>query len=628
MGDLQQIAVTQREAGRYSRPIDLDCTRPHIVENPVMVLKPNQRCGNLWDIRISALAMLVVTDEQDALCSRVILIARKFIHQLQHTGSNQRKDCFEQFLVALVAPMTIRRYHIEPDFHRASNHRKFDRNPWLVRKRILFWPKVSIVSFATHLQQLCRILIHTETLREDQVRVAKLAKSLAEFLDLLQAQRAWWNPEAPAINDFQRQRIAAAEMRGLRDLDRELRVNNFLILGELGAGGMGIVHKAWSVEFEQFTAIKRLLYNNADHRDRLERESKILRVLNDPLIAQYIAFEPIEDGGGFLLAMEYVAGTSLQEYLQRHPFVDEPTTVNWAVAILKALSHTHSRNVVHRDVTPRNIMIISKSGDIPLKLLDFGLGKIVGSLSHVLQLPEDNVVLTQMGCGFGTPRYMSPEQFSDAASVTAASDLYSLGCVLFEMLTGQPPFPIPNNQYPALLTAHTHRRPPDIRSFRSDISEPLSFVIMRMLEKDPGKRQSASEFAELLTGRKKVRQVVNVQIGESDSADTGTQGTGSAAFADSRDEVKLKPVVRPARSDRDSQKASIDNLGDVALSTSLHPNVQWFRYLIPQAPLTAASGHIDSEVTLPDIYLAYTRIRKWLILGGLGLLMWLVFQSL
>jgi len=482
------------------------------------------------------------------------------------------------------------------------------------------------VSFSTRLQQLCRILIHTETLREDQLRPTERAKSLAEFLDLLQKQRAWWNAEVPAINDYQRQRIAAAEMRGLRDLDRELRVNNFLILGELGSGGMGVVHKAWSIEFEQFTAIKRLASNNVVFRDRLEREAKILRVLDDPLISQYVAFEPVEDGGGFLLAMEYVAGTTLQNYLQRNSPVDVPTATKWAVALLKALSHAHARDVVHRDVTPRNIMVISKSGDLPVKLLDFGLGKIVGSLSKVVRLPEDQIDLTGTGAAIGTPRYMSPEQFNDAASVTGASDLYSLGCNLFEMLTGQPPFP--GTQFIPLLRAHINSPPPDIRSFRSDISEPLSSVIMRMLDKDPRKRQSADEFIDLLTGKTEVRQVVKVKSGETATVGASARETKSSAYAESFAETKLKPVVRPGQSDRDPCEVPVASRSFAAPGPALHPTVPWFRHLFPKAPLTVASGHIDSEVTIADIYLAFTRIRKWLILAGLGLLMWLVFQSL
>ncbi len=477
------------------------------------------------------------------------------------------------------------------------------------------------MSSSARLQQLCRILIHTETLREDQLRPTSAAKSLAEFLDLLQKQRAWWNSEFPAINDFQRQRIAAADIRGLRDLDRELRVNNFLILGDLGEGGMGVVQKGWSFEFEQHVAIKRLARNDVVLRDRLEREAKILRVLNDPLIAQYVAFEPIEDGGGFLLAMEYVAGITLHNYLQRNSPVDVPTSANWAVALLKALSHAHARDVVHRDVTPRNIMVISKTGDLPVKLLDFGLGKIVGSLSKIVLLPEVQIDLTGTGVGMGTPRYMSPEQFNDAATVTGASDLYSLGCNLFEMLTGQPPFP--GTQFVPLLRAHINTPAPDIRSFRSDISDSLSTVIMRMLDKDPRRRQSADEFVDILTGKAEARHFANVQIAETSGVRSNAKDTSSSAFAESPGQVKLKPVARPTGSDRNLQTANMD---DVAASTSLHPTVPWFRHLIPQASLTGASAHIDSEVTLAELYLAWIKVRKWLILAGIGVLLWLMFR--
>jgi len=481
------------------------------------------------------------------------------------------------------------------------------------------------MSFAIRRQQLIHILVHTEILREDQVRAVARAESLSQFLDLLQMQRAWWNPDLPAVNDYQRLRLAASDTRGLRDLDRDLRVNNFLILGELGSGGMGIVHKAWSIEFEQLTAIKRLTLNNVIHRDRFEREAKILRILDDPLIAQYVAFEPIEDGGGFLLAMEYIAGTTLKDFLQRNPPVDTVTATNWAIALLKALSHAHSRNVVHRDVTPRNIMIISKSGEVPVKLLDFGLGKIVGSLSTVVRLPD---IRTETGAAIGTAPYMSPEQFNDAASVTGATDLYSLGCNLFEMLTGRPPFP--GTQFVPLLRAHLHTAPPDIRTFRSDIPDPLRLVIMRLLDKDPGNRQSADEFRDILIGKAAVRSLEAVQVGN--FRNIGTHDRAPTQRQDPPDKGPNQQRTSPVQpgdmpNGLPSGMPTARTASNLQIAT-LHPAVQWFRHLIPKSPLTAANGNIDSEVTPADLYLAFIRIRKGLFFLGLVLLLWFLFQAL
>ena len=260
-----------------------------------------------------------------------------------------------------------------------------------------------------HLQRLANILVQTEVLRKSQWRSAiTQTPDCSLVLDHLQNQSAWWKADEPAITDYQRKRIAASELNRLRDLDRELRVNNFLIVDELGAGGMGTVHKAWSLEFDEFVAIKRL--SSTDHvlRDRFDREARILRMLDDPLIAHYVAYEPIEDGDGFLLAMECVTGTTLREYLGQTTDVRIDDVIRWGVAILQALAHVHERSIVHRDVTPRNIMMIDGDASLPIKLLDFGLARTTESLSRVHNIPDFHLDLTSTGAALAGQRQVRP----------------------------------------------------------------------------------------------------------------------------------------------------------------------------------------------------------------------------
>ncbi|MEJ7594114.1 MAG: serine/threonine-protein kinase [Planctomycetaceae bacterium] len=357
----------------------------------------------------------------------------------------------------------------------------------------------SVHPFPRGLDELGHLLVSLEILRSQQWKSAASGRnSLPALLDNLQTQYAWWDSSQPAITDFQRQCIVARFSQGFRDLDRDLRVNNYLILEKLGSGGMAVVHKCWSIDPGQMVAVKRLESNSQVLRERLEREARILRLLDDPRITQYVAYEPMEDGSGHLLAMEFIDGGTLRDQLKIHSRITPGLAIAWTVELLEALAHAHQAGVIHRDVTPRNIMVlrtVTEEG-LPVKLLDFGLGKVTASSLFPVPEISHHGDLTGQSQAIGTFQYMSPEQFRDTASVTGAADIYSLGCSFYEMLAGRPPFI--ETQFSALLMKHLSALPPDIRLYCPELPDFVADTVMRMLSKNPAERRSAIELKTIL----------------------------------------------------------------------------------------------------------------------------------
>ena len=340
----------------------------------------------------------------------------------------------------------------------------------------------------TSLAELGRVLVQLEVVSANQWGLASQGATSPEtVLDRLENQPAEWAGNEPALSSYQRQCIEKRLTRGLRDLDRDLRVNDFLIRAHLGEGGMGSVFLAWSLDLKRLVAVKRLMSNNLNLRDRMEQEAIILRKIKHPTIARFEAYETIDDGDGSILAMEYIQGQTLRDYCDRHDRVPLELAVSWTVQLLEALEHAHKQGIIHRDLTPRNIMIVSPPGSTPfVRLLDFGLAK----------LSETRMDLTGSQNAIGTPQFMPPEQFADAQKVTFSSDLYSLGCNLFLMLAGRPPFD--GTQFSALCIAHTTQTPPRVRDF-AQVPSHVDAVVAQMLSKNPADRGTVRQLIAKLT---------------------------------------------------------------------------------------------------------------------------------
>lgn len=248
------------------------------------------------------------------------------------------------------------------------------------------------------------------------------------------------------------------------------------ILAFLGRGGMGFVYKARQTRLDRTVALKIMkqdLAADSEFRSRFDREAKALAALNHPNVVQI--FDVGHEDDLFFLTMEYVEGVSLREVLSTQTLSPEKA-LRYVPQICDALEYAHERGVVHRDIKPENILIDTEGN---LKIADFGLAKMTVDPTH----PTQSVV-TVTGRNMGTPHYMAPEQCENMGSVDHRADIYSLGVVLYEMLTGELPigrFPVPSE--------------------RVQVDVKLDEVVLKALEKDPHRRyQRASELRNEVTG--------------------------------------------------------------------------------------------------------------------------------
>ena len=258
------------------------------------------------------------------------------------------------------------------------------------------------------------------------------------------------------------------------------------IVDQLGAGGMGVVYRARDARLQRDVAIKVLPVDalaNDTARSRFRREGLALAKLSHPSIA--MVFDVGEWEGSSCIVMECIAGRSLADAIAAGPLTVREV-LDLGVEIADALEEAHGQGIIHRDLKPANVMVTGKGH---AKVLDFGVAKLL----HGVDLSRAR---TETVGSVGTPLYMSPEQ-ATGADVDARTDIWSLGVLLYEALTGEPPF---NASHPmAVLNAITNETPKSVTSRRSDVPGALDAVIMRALAKTPdGRYGSAAEMAEAL----------------------------------------------------------------------------------------------------------------------------------
>jgi eukaryotic-like serine/threonine-protein kinase len=210
--------------------------------------------------------------------------------------------------------------------------------------------------------------------------------------------------------------------------------------------------------------------------ERFLREIKLASRLDHPHIARLL--DSGERDWLVYYVMSYVEGATLREYLDSSRRLSLAETLRIADDLLDALAHAHGQGIIHRDVKPANV-VVSAEGAI---LLDFGIARAVAA--------SGTDQLTRSGIAVGTSTYMSPEQITAAVNIDHRCDLYSVGCVLFECLTGQPPFYHRNEA--VVLQLHLTQAAPDVRTLRSDTPADLAQGIARALAKNPEERWSSA----------------------------------------------------------------------------------------------------------------------------------------
>jgi serine/threonine-protein kinase len=264
-------------------------------------------------------------------------------------------------------------------------------------------------------------------------------------------------------------------------------ISHYRIVERLGGGGMGVVYKAQDTRLERFVALKFLPENLAQDKNAMERfrrEAKTASALNHPNICTIHDIGEHENGA--FIAMECLNGVTLMSLVRNQPMELE-RVLRISSELADALGATHEKNIIHRDLKPGNIFIL-ESGQA--KILDFGLAKICSSADEANDYAT--LTLTQAGVVMGTLPYMSPEQLQ-GLRVDHRTDIFSLGAVLYEMATGQQPFPGTSSM--EISAAILRDAPKAVREVRAELPEALQKIVDRCLAKEPSARyRSAAEF--------------------------------------------------------------------------------------------------------------------------------------
>jgi serine/threonine-protein kinase len=265
-------------------------------------------------------------------------------------------------------------------------------------------------------------------------------------------------------------------------------IGNYKITEKIGEGGMGSVYKGVDLMLEREVAIKALrpeLARQPDIVERFRAEAVTLAKLNHPNIATLYSF--LRQGDDFFMVMEFVRGETLDSVLRRSGGMSVERAVPLFCQALEGIDHAHRLGIIHRDIKPANMMLTvapSAPGAVAtglIKVMDFGIARVLGSAR-----------MTRQGNVIGTVEYMSPEQVR-GQETDARSDIYSLGILLYEMLTGRVPFHS-DSEY-ELMRSQCDDAPPPPREFISSIPLPVEQAIMRAMAKIPDARfQSAGEF--------------------------------------------------------------------------------------------------------------------------------------
>ncbi|MDD3586040.1 MAG: serine/threonine-protein kinase, partial [Thermoguttaceae bacterium] len=254
-------------------------------------------------------------------------------------------------------------------------------------------------------------------------------------------------------------------------------LGHFRITQYIGGGGMGRVYEAVDLALDRKVAIKLLPHQRAQDQASVARflnEARSAARLNHEHIAQ-VYFCGQESGIPFI-AFEYVEGINVRDYVMANGPLPLPRAINFLLQTADALAHAATCGVIHRDIKPSNILITPEG---KAKLIDMGLARLLKPSD-----PDDE--LTASGVTLGTFDYISPEQARDPRDADVRSDIYSLGCTFFFMLTGRPPFP--EGTVLQKLLKHQGDTPPDVRDLKPDLPEEVSLVIRKMMAKNPKDR--------------------------------------------------------------------------------------------------------------------------------------------
>ena len=259
------------------------------------------------------------------------------------------------------------------------------------------------------------------------------------------------------------------------------KVGKYTIVSKIAQGGMGAVYKAKHPTLKRFVLLKKLtLRGGPQFIERFRREARIMMDFKHDHIVQ--VYDHFKDGSSYYIAEEFVDGVSLEQLIKRERYLSNEAAALIFYEVCKALQHAHEKGVIHRDMKPGNILI-SNQGEV--KLVDFGIAT---------SMEDSEEGLTRDGMTLGTPSYIPPEQIDNAKSVDRRADIYSLGVVLYEMLTGKTPFPGSFNAETIALIHKGKYTPP--KRLNPKIAPALSKIIAKSMK--PNRRHRFQDLRQII----------------------------------------------------------------------------------------------------------------------------------
>jgi serine/threonine protein kinase len=326
-------------------------------------------------------------------------------------------------------------------------------------------------------------------------------------------------------------------------------IGSYRIEQKIGEGGMGSVYRGRDLMLEREVAVKALrpeLARQPELVSRFRAEAVTLAKLNHSNIA--VLYNFLRHGEEYYMAMEFVRGRTLEEVIKQDGAIAIERAVRLFCQALEGIAHAHAFGVIHRDIKPANLML---SPTDRVKVMDFGIARVLGTARQ-----------TKTGRLIGTLEYMSPEQMR-GQETDARSDLYSLGIVLYEMLTGRAPFECDSDY--ELMRAQVEDQPPSPREFNGEISTAVELAVMRAIAKDPaGRFQSASEFRAALIAAVPSAAVKNEQEEASSAVDAGLKATRYAQEvnlfpADFEQQFESESAIKPGVARSSSRSSGYDS---------------------------------------------------------------------
>ena len=322
-------------------------------------------------------------------------------------------------------------------------------------------------------------------------------------------------PSVTGTTPSQREMLAGEEarMRHVAFRPGSVIADKYIVERVIGEGGLGVVVAAHHQHLEQTVAIKYLRPKALGTKvvtERFVREARLAAKIRSQHVVRVYDVGMLSEGTPFMV-MEYLDGTDLGNVIATAGPLATERAVDYVLQACEALAEAHLAGIVHRDLKPDNLFLAQASGKSTIKVLDFGISKVSSKRSETGRLAE----LTEANDQFGTPVYMSPEQLRSAADVDARADVWAVGVILFELLTGQLPFD--GDGLPELCTSILTLPPASLTKIRSSLPEGLEVVVGRCLEKERENRfQNVAELAQELrpfatpAGRDSVDHIVRI----------------------------------------------------------------------------------------------------------------------